>query len=381
MQKLSLHLNTPVYIKEKYMSLIPPIVLDGVVYFVKERKFFEIIEIVNKLQNYLLTIREKGYEHTHPWLKSNGLLNHGFMESASDYFISDGYFEKNCEFITSNKSCFGEELAEKIIKNSFKHAVIYSHINENRKKFNTFVEQKLTLIEAELSNASQNRSQFWNNNIYKYLTDEFLNADEYLEYKLNKLNNTEIITENKIDTKDFSLYNVFNVKDLQNFYIRKENASNVECLKPNKHITMTMLDSDAGYIEKIMEYCQEFAKSKRDFEKKYLNDFSYSKIEKSLTENSYKEEGNCAVKTRKKVITSTSNPNNFINYIYMNADYSNMLIDSTENFEKLIFMLNLDNNLQEDISSMLNDQKISTLTKLAQNKGLIMPVGYGVLNY
>ena len=130
-----------------------------------------------------------------------------------------------------------------------------------------------------------------------------------------------------------------------------------------------------------MEYCQDFAKSKRDFEKKYLNDFSYSKIEKSLTENAYKEEGNCAVKTRKKVKTSTSNPNNFINYIYMNADYSNMLIDSTENFEKLIFMLNLDNNLQEDISSMLNDQKLSTLTKLAQNKGLIMPVGYGVLNY
>jgi hypothetical protein len=380
MQNLSLHINTPVFLQEEHFPLIPPIAFNGVVYIVHEKKFFLILSAVKKIQNYIHSIREKGYDYSTTWLKNNGLLNAGFLECASKYYISNGYYDKSNQFITCRKDLFSDDKINQIFFNSFKSAITNKIIYENKEKFNEYVESRLHPLEIEIKDGDPNRSKYIHKHIYKSIINGFLNTIENIDNELSRINNINISAKSDLVEDDFTIYNVYSVKNMSNFNFKKHNPANIECLSLNTRINLTLHGLKSYDLEELIEYSNEFVSNKIDHEKSYLQSFFPHCNDKDSDAGITKRtKTNNAVKTKNRIKVHNSAQTSFINSIYMNANYSNFMIDSIENFEKTCFVLNVDDNLHSVMQNILNNKKTSTITRLASNNEYTMPVGYTVL--
>ena len=205
MSTIDCTLLSPVHIQEKTNFLIPPIVFAKKIYLVKEKKFFELLMRIGLFQDFNQNIRENGYEYTSKWLYSKDLMNEGFLENISQYWINDVDIRKLTNYRTFLKDVNSNPtISTSYIRNLFKKALIYRYIQNNKDKFNEVVSKELDFINQELSlikdiTIHSSKQNIYRKNLFKVLLENFLtNIDARLAEKLQ-------ITENIIISLDTNL--------------------------------------------------------------------------------------------------------------------------------------------------------------------------------
>ena len=247
MTELYCHIHTPVNIEEENKHFLKPIIFERNLYIIKERKLNNILNQIGYLPEYIKFIRENNfnYDYVLKWLKKKNLLNSGFLEEISQYFIEDinlnnisnyKYFEKNY----NNQPV----ISEKYLKNIFQKVILYNQIKEHRDEFNEFVERELNIIEKEFSSVTGEKNKVarqlhYQNRIFDILSDNFfINNSHIVRDKLEEVNKISFFCETLLNNQDLVVYKTGNITGYNNFNFKLKNISHQECLRENTFVKL-----------------------------------------------------------------------------------------------------------------------------------------------
>lgn len=441
MLELYFLLSSPVHLKDKREFLFPPIVYSGNVYIIRDKKLFEVLSRIGLIQDFISSIRETGNEHIVNWLKKKGLLNEGFLEAVSRYWVNDVDVKKLDDFQTFEKDLNSNPVIQgEYFTTFFKKAILYNLIKNQRDKFNDFIEKELNLIEYELSEITNISSYYARKNNYKnnffntILEYFFLDLDKGSVELFYEIDNFNITIESNISPADLTVYGVSGISGIKKSRIKLSNFTHNECLKENTLFKLIISSgnlyrnsfSSISSLKFILERVQEFVLDKISFDKSFLtsllgdkncetqdkmgtikdlhfNLLNYLKstdahISKYLMKS---EESNIALaqkcvsrclnlveKVQSQSLDYEDNNqvqiHSLINqYSYLGS--SNLLMASNDEINKLISILNMDKFNLERLNKILFDgdnaleQRVIKFTFKDKNIP-VSPLGFGRLN-
>lgn len=413
MLNIEFNLLSPIHIQDKTSFFIPPIIYSKRIYVINEKLLLELLTKIGLFKDFNNYIRERGYGSALKWFSSKDLLNEGFLENVSQYWIENTELRKLTDYRPFKKDLNDKpEISVNFLKNSFKKAFLYKYIKERKDEFNNFVNSELDFIERELSSIqdiSTNiaRHNNYKKHIFKHLLENFfVCADTELKENFHHIENICITNKTSLDIEDLSVYRVGNLSSYKNLKFQVINIAQQECISENKQIASSIFfnnfESDKytkiQYLYFLFYLAETFAQDKIHFDKNYItqlitesdNDLNTIVALKNLNnytrniieENTSKTNNNVAVLEDYREILLCKNQ--ILNY-YNSINDSNILFCKDEYLYKLISILNMEESSLARLNEVIYDKanKVeSDIIKVSLEKGNVpySPIGFAKIN-
>lgn len=411
------YLLSPIHIQDSIKSMISPIIYSGKIYVIRDKKLYNILSAIGLLQDFIKTTREKGYEYTTKWLSSKSLLNQGFLENASQYWIENINIKKINDYRVFLKDLNSNPvISSEHIINLFKKSLIYKYIQDRRILFNIFLERELQIIEKELSQITDiskfcSRQDYYRKNLFKQIMENFLtDVEEELILNFNNLDNLNVKIETHLNMDDLKLYKICNLDNYKNFKFKISKVSQKECLKEHTIIKLNLLFSRSAssgknfseYVDYLFDNIQHITQDKLNFDKQYINQLITNGSTARLTEivHSIKNINNLSKLfiNHKSHTSSDENTSDLIDYkilmlqinhimsSYDSINNSNFIVYSDDELDRLVCILNTEKQNIEKINSLILDKNEKIESKVVkfstQNNSLTyLPYGFACVNY
>lgn len=395
------HIHTPINIEEDDKYFIPPILHNGILYVIREKKLHNILEKIGYLQSYIKFSREQGYKNTAKWLCKNGLLNDGFLEGTSQYWIDDVFYKPDSgykAFKKNAKNC--PVIPEGVLNKIFKGVILYNNVKKQKDCFNDYVEKELNVIENELSNINNEKSlktrlNHFQNNIF----DIFLNNFELKSEKSNNITTQEIdnltfTCESLLTWNDLFVFKTASISNYKDFKFNLAESSYTECLRENSFVKIRTSLNSAYKDEQNIRYLLEEAIINSQVFTNDCFDFGTEQLKKiiGMEEKSRSFEGKRKIMQMEKSNSSSATlVQNSRTIIYQTEEhivsrynslknYANIYFANESEMTKIVSVLNMDRENLKRLNSIIwgKPGKIETeLLKFSFKKGDLPYSSYG----
>ena len=400
------HIHTPVNIlEEENKFFIPPIIVDGNLYIVKEKKLHDVLLYLGYFQEYIKFTRENGYKNVSKWLNKKNLLNCSFLEAVSQYFIENIHLKQVYDYKYFHKNNLNKPvISDEYLKNIFMKVVLYKYIKENQDKFNEEVEKNLNIIENELSfiNNEKNRNLkqlHYQNKIFDIFLENFITKHETNDI-LQELNNINFSCETLLSSDDLFIYKTASINCYKDFNFKLSKTSHTECLRENTFVklyagstTSCVKEDQIKYIlEQLKTYSQLFTLDTIDFGVAHLqkiicceDSVTKKKAEPLKYQNKEIETSSVAMLQRTQTIISEAEEHIISRYNSLKS-HTNIYFAPEKEIITLINVLNMDKENLKRLNSLIREKsnKVETeLIKFTFKKGNLPYSAYGFasLNY
>ncbi|MDD3149242.1 MAG: hypothetical protein PHV68_00250 [Candidatus Gastranaerophilales bacterium] len=347
-------LNTPIFVKNQE-PVISPIIYRNKAYVLNLKFTKEIFNQINIFEEFVENIRNKGYIDTKNWLKTKKLLNEPFLEIISDYSFDYDSKQKIVNFCAFSKNSDNTlNLNSSVIKDSLKNVLIYTHIKNDKEKFNCFVAKELKKIKTELQITKTQRQlklkeEFLKENFIKNIGYKYLKENNF--QVLNELVNIENITINYLSentTDDICLYKIASPKDFINSKYKLSDIIYSECIRPDTSINFLIKNSDfyayKPCLDWILNKSKELIDDKINFTYDYFSNLAFKNVSLELV--GFVSQNNSV---KNKQCKNTDNNLNFsevhkhhFKYCMQKIQSSNFIVDSYEKLLNQTTILNLE---------------------------------------
>jgi hypothetical protein len=405
MPDIYFHLHTPVNIEETKKYFVSPIIFSGTIYCIKEKILQDILSRIGYLQDYIKFKREHEDDNIYSWLSKKNLLNEGFLEAVSQYWIDDVAFNKVSNYIPFQKNDTDNPIIpEYYLRELFQKVILYGHIKEKKDNLNEYIEKELDVIEKELSSIKDKKSltirrSHYQNNFFEMILDNFITNNKIdISEKTQDINNINVMPEKLLNWDDLCVYKTCNVNGYNNFKIKLTGISYRECLRKNTFIKLyTSFGSsysDESYLRDILEEVRTYSHALTldrlefgsDYIKKmigYEEETKTSNCQKQIetVKSCRKETGSSNVVLLQKTQSFVSETESHMIARY-NAlkNYSNMYLAPADEMTTLISVLNMDKDNLKRMNNLIWDKpgKIETeLMKFTFKNGNLPYSSYG----
>jgi len=399
MTNIYCHIHTPVNIEEENKFFIPPIIFDDNLYIIKEKKLHDILLLIGYFQEYIMFTRENGYENVSKWMNKKNLLNDGFLEAVSQYWIEDVHLKQVSNYKYFQKNNFNKPvIPDKYLKSIFQKVLLYNNIKENQDKFNEEVERELNIIENELSfiknDKNRNIKKFqYQNKIFEILLDNFVSNIDIQE-QTREINNINFSCETLLSRHDLFVYKTAGINGYKDFNFKLTQNSHSECLRENTFVKLYASSEISPYgdnqlkylLEELKMYSQIFNSSTVDFGVALLKKLigcedSISKKKSDIIKDRKNESDYSNVALLQKTQTIISETEDHIISRYNSLkNYTNIYFAPDNEISALISVLNMDKENLKRINGLIWEKpnKIETeLIKFTFKKGNLPYSAYG----
>ena len=266
MTNIYCHIHTPVNIAEEKKFFLQPIIFEGNLYVINEKKLQDVLLLIGYYQEYIKFTRENGYENVSKWLNKKNLVNDGFFEAVSQYWIEDIHLKQVSNYKYFQKNNINKPvIPDKYLKNIFQKVLLYNYIKENQDKFNEKVEKELNIIENELSFVQDEKSRstrefHYQNKIFEILLDNFLTDIDIQEQTL-EINNINFSCETLLSRHDLFVYKTGSINGYKDFNFKLTKNSHSECLRENTFIKLYAGYETSSYGDTQLKYLLEELKN------------------------------------------------------------------------------------------------------------------------
>ncbi len=392
------HIHTPINIEEKNKYFIPPIIFEGRLYIIREKILHDVLQKISYLQDYIKFSREDRYENTLKWLSKKNLLNEGFLEGISQYWIEDVFLPQVSNYKAFQKNGKNQPIIpENYLKDIFRIANIYSYIKKQKNRFNEYVENELDIIENELyfinnEKSLKTRQIHYQNGIFELLLNNFnTKIASPVDLKAHEINNINFSCETLLSSNDLFVFKTAGVKD---YKFNLTGTSYKECLRENTFVKLfaglSSGNKDEVYLKYILEeaimHSQLFTNDLIDFGVGYLK--YIIGFEEKIKSNNDKKQLQIAEKAESSSIVLLENSRNTAietkehivsRYDYL-KNYTNVYFAPDSEMIKLINVLNMDEQNLKRLNDLIwgrQNQLESELLKFMFNKGNLPYSAYG----
>jgi len=399
MTNIYCHIHTPVNIEEENKFFIPPIIFDDNLYIIKEKKLHDILLLIGYFQEYIMFTRENGYENVSKWMNKKNLLNDGFLEAVSQYWIEDVHLKQVSNYKYFQKNNFNKPvIPDKYLKSIFQKVLLYNNIKENQDKFNEEVERELNIIENELSfiknDKNRNIKKFqYQNKIFEILLDNFVSNIDIQE-QTREINNINFSCETLLSRHDLFVYKTAGINGYKDFNFKLTQNSHSECLRENTFVKLYASSEISPYgdnqlkylLEELKMYSQIFTNDTVDFGVALLKKLigcedSISKKKSDIIKDRKNESDYSNVALLQKTQTIISETEDHIISRYNSLkNYTNIYFAPDNEISALISVLNMDKENLKRINGLIWEKpnKIETeLIKFTFKKGNLPYSAYG----
>lgn len=398
MKDIYCHVQTPLNIREENKYFIPPVIANGNLYVIREKKFFDTLQLIGYYPEYIKYIRENGDESTIKWLVKKKLANREFLEGISQYWIEDTHIKNTNNYKYFQKNNTGNPaINEKDIKNIFHKVILYNFIKNNCEIFNEHIEKQLNVIENELSCITEQRSynirqNFYRKNFFKIILENFLTEyNSGIKEEIEDINNITIYSDTRLSQNDLIIYKTCNVNEYRDFNFKLINISPTECLRTNTFIRLrvglTSNYNDDEYIEYVLEklknYSGMFTRDTVELGISHLKKIIGNENEKYRKKPEYhiRLTGNSNVAQMQKTQTLISEAEDHLIHRYNSLKkHSNIYFAAPYEITSLVSILNMDKENLKRLNTIIweKDNKIETeLIKLTFKHGNLPYSAYG----
>lgn len=393
------HLHTPVNIEEENKFFLPPVILGGNLYIIKEKKLQDVLILIGYFQEYIKFTRENGYKNVSKWFNKKNLLNEGFLEAVSQYCIDDIHFKQVSDYKYFQKNDINKPvISDKYLKNIFQKVLLYDYIKEYQDKFNEEVEEELNIIENELSfikdeKSLNTRQLHYQKKIFEILLDKFLPDIDFKE-KSQEIDNINFSCETLLSRHDLFVYKTGSINNYKDFNFKLTNSSHSECLRENTFVKLYAGSKTSYYdqnylnymLEELRAYSQVFTSDNVDFGVAHLKkiiDCETSSCKKKQDNLRYQkkeaESSNVALLQRTQTIISEAEDHIISRYNSL-KNYTNIYFAPDNELTKLLAVLNMDKENLKRLNNLIWEKpnKIETeLIKFTFKKGNLPYSAYG----
>lgn len=275
--------NSPIFIEDKDKFFFPYVQFKDKLYLINEDKFFDLLEYTGLLKEFLIYNRENGHKQTVSWLRQNGLLNEGFLENASAYFL-DYYSEKrinNLNFFRKNTS-FSPFLSEDFIKDCFKKSFIFLHLYKNRYKFNDYVKNEIYIAKKEVSYLKDpgkikgKKSYYQKRFLYDLLINFLSDTESSLTRDFKEVDALNVRFIKNLEIENLEIYKVGNLDNYRKFKFETSDNGYCECLKKNSNFIIDIARQGSAFRhfepDVLLDCLDLFAKERLEFEQNYIGE-------------------------------------------------------------------------------------------------------------
>lgn len=399
MTNIYCHIHTPVNIAEEKKFFLQPIIFEGNLYVINEKKLQDVLLLIGYYQEYIKFTRENGYENVSKWLNKKNLVNDGFFETVSQYWIEDVHLKQVSNYKYFQKNNINKPvIPDKYLKNIFQKVLLYNYIKENQDKFNEKVEKELNIIENELSFVQDEKSRstrefHYQNKIFEILLDNFLTDIDIQEQTL-EINNINFSCETLLSRHDLFVYKTGSINGYKDFNFKLTKNSHSECLRENTFIklyagyeTSSYGDTQLKYLlEELKTYSHIFTNDTVDFGVAHLKkiiscEASISKKRPDIAkcQKNESEYSNVALLQKTQTIISETEDHIISRYNSL-KNYTNIYFAPDNEMAALITVLNMDKENLKRMNSLIweKQNKIETeLIKFTFKKGNLPYSAYG----
>jgi len=389
------HVHTPVHIGEERKDFLEPILYSQNLYIIKSKKLEDILVLIGLFPEYIKFIREFGYNDVPKWLIKKDLLNEGFLEAVSQYWIENPNHSKITNYRSFKKNSLNKPtITDQFIKNLFKKVILYEEISQNKELFNINAEYVLNLVEKEISSIEnptlrKQKIEEYKTSIFQIFIDEYFFNDEF-EEKLDVVNHLNFSCETLLTQNDLSIYRVGNIEGFSNFSFKISNTSHIECLREN---TFVKLCASCCYDHSHSRYLMEgFKSASQIFTSNFVNfgiemlennlsmkEFSNANKQNFLKTNRKFDSGNTMLLEKSRTIISETE-DHIIARLSSLKNNAGLYFATCEELLKLVTVLNLDKHLLKRLNMFLwkkPDILENQLIKFAFKKGDLPYSTYG----
>lgn len=386
MTNIYCHIHTPVNIAE-------------------EKKLHDTLILIEYFQEYIQFTRENGYEKVSKWLNKKNLLNDGFLQAVSQYWIEDVHLKQVSSYKYFQKNNLNKPvIPDKYLKNIFKKVLFYSHLKEYQEKFNEEVERELNIIENELffikDEKNRNiRQLHYQNKIFEILLDNFLlNID--IEEQSQEINNINFYCETLLSQHDLFVYKTGSINGYKDFNFKLTKNYHSECLRENTFVKLcansgigTNGEAQLKYIlEKLKAYSHIFTNDTVDFGIEHLKriiggeaSLSRKKLEVIKDQKNESEYSNVALLQKTQTIISETEDHIISRYNSL-KNHTNIYFAPDNELTTLLAVLNMDKGNLKRLNNLIWEKpnKIETeLIKFTFKKGNLpySASGFASLNF
>ena len=396
MTNIYCHIHTPVNIAEEKIFFLQPIIFEDNLYVINEKKLQDLLLLIGYFQEYIKFIRENGYENVFKWLNKKNLVNAGFLEAVSQYWIEDVHLKQVTNYKYFQKNNINKPvIPDKYLKNIFQKVLLYNFIKENQDKFNEEAERELNIIENELSfikDAKNRRIKqfYYQNKIFKIFLNNFL-TDIDIEEQLQEINNINFSCETLLSSHDLFVYKTGSINGYKNFNFKLTKNFHSECLRENSFVKLyaTSLygSNQLKYIlDELKTYSHIFTNDTVDFGIAHLKkiigcEVSLSKKESDIIKykKNESEYSNVALLQKTQTIISETE-DHIISRHNSLKNYANIYFAPDNEITNLLSVLNMDKENLKRINNLIWEKpgKIETeLIKFTFKKGNLPYSAYG----
>jgi hypothetical protein len=261
-------------LKDNQVFLIPPIVFEGKIYILNDKKLYFVLCEINKLSNYLQFIRDEGYQQTYRWLKKNQLLNENFLDNVSRYWLENNNFNKTYKYeIFYKDKDYKPVIPQDFWNQYFQKVLIYDFLCSQKDEFNEFVLNNLKIISIELHNIKtlkdlDIRRKFYQNNIYNYLINNYI---DHKGVDLKKITgNIDLLMSAEISNENLGLYKVGGIRSFSNYKFIRNDVKYYECVKEGTELKLE-LNSDLYNLKYLLNKVRKnLHQAKIEFDRTYI---------------------------------------------------------------------------------------------------------------
>jgi len=283
MKEIYCHIHTPINIEEENNHFLQPLLFSNNLYIIKEKKLEDTFLLIGLFQEFLQFVRENGSESIPKWLNKKNLMNEGFLEAVSQYWIEDIALKQisNYKYFQKNKLS-KPVIPDKYLKNIFQKVLLNKYVQTKYYEFNEKAEEQLNLIEKELSSINDEnhrnlRKNYYQNKIFEILLDNY-HTDADFNEKLQDLNNINFSCETLLTHYDLFVYKTGNINEYKDFNFKLTKTCHTECLRENTFVKLYAnsgntycSDSNLNFIlEELKTYSQIFTRNVVDFGVEHL---------------------------------------------------------------------------------------------------------------
>lgn len=274
----SCYFNSPAIVEGKTSSLYNPIFYSGRVYVLHDKKLIALLSHIGLIGDFLKKTRLEGPDSVKKWLKSKCLINEGFLENISKYWIEtkDCKHIKDFRFFSKDKN-FNPCINEDQISSTLYHSLLFSEIQKNNYEFNNFVCKELEFAMIDLNatdniTSFNNKVSFYRKTFLKSLITNFINKDYgNISRKLEKLKNINLTINTDMCLNNLAIKTIGALKDYKGLKFYSSGLRAAECISKGTTISIKPGNQNQGsVIDELLEITEEFTYSRYYFEKEYL---------------------------------------------------------------------------------------------------------------
>jgi len=389
MKHLICSLTAPVHIQDRNTLSIPPVIFSGNVYVIDDNKLSILLQRIGLHRDYSQYISEFGNTGTIKWLANKDLMNEGLLENISKYWMKSESIRKINDYRTFEKDSSGYPVISKDnFIEVFKNSITFDYISSKKIEYNHFMKKQLDKIEKELSViqdiiAYSNHQNFYKNNIFEYLSDKFIENNNFdPSEKLQKIEQMNISVRSTINLLDLSVCRIGVLEGFKGNNIVFTDVSQCECVKDDVSIR---IETEYDLTEPL-EKTQTMINEKINFDSNtilsMLNKEDSKNLIGSKNTDSMQKCGNIALV---EPAQHDSKSENLIIKKYNELYGSNMIFENSKELRNMIYILSLDNENRQRINRLIygRENHLETWSiKVALNKGNLpeSPVGYATLS-